>query len=112
MGGCETHDKSNIIEHIFENHDVNEDLEEDEQLDDILKYLKVSCTNCKFKGSFAEYDEHIAANPIKKPKKNRLSICPPDSSKERFERFVCEVCDKAFSRQDNRDAHLTKCLSK
>lgn len=99
----ETLDKANIIEHIFENHDVNEDLEEDEQLDDIVKYLKVSCTNCKFRGSFSEYDEHIAGiatNPVKK------------QENDRFERFVCEVCDRAFSQQETRDAHMTECLNK
>ena len=108
----ETHDKDNIIEHIFENHDVNEDLEEDEQLDDIVKYLKVSCTNCKFKGSFTEYNKHFNTNSVKKHEKIDTQYVIQGSSIERFERFVCEVCDKAFSRQDNRDAHMTQCLSK
>ena len=26
--------------------------------------------------------------------------------------FVCEVCDRAFSRRDNRDQHLQQCLSR
>ena len=102
----ETHDKSNIIEHIFENHEVNENLDEDDQLDDIVKYLKVSCKNCMFQGSFAEYDEHIASNPDKITSKQvnvRCSICASDSTNENDlllhrltahgnAKYVCKVC--------------------
>ena len=56
----ETTDKSEVIEHIFEQHDVNENLDEDQQLDDIEKYLIVLCKKCNFSGSYSEFNQHVA----------------------------------------------------
>ena len=122
----ETQDKGSIIEHIFENHDVNENLEEDEQLDDIVKYLKVSCTNCEFKGSFAEYDDHIASNPSKKPGNIRCTICASDSSNETDlllhrltvhgkAKLVCKECGFESSKineqiKHGRTEHVKQCF--
>ena len=57
---AETTDKSEIIEHIFENHQVNDDTDEDQQLDEIVKFLIVSCKSCAFIGTYSEYNLHVS----------------------------------------------------
>ena len=116
----ETTDKSQIIEHIFENHDVNEDLDEDEQLDDIVKYLKVLCKKCNFSGTFAEYNVHLTSKPevnqVKPVVNLRCNICKSDSTDERDLsihnllvhgkcQYACKSCEFKSPQQGSLLAH-------
>ena len=98
----ESTDKSQIIAHIFENHDVNEDLDEDEQLEDIVKYLQVLCKKCDFSGTFAEYNVHLTSRPEITPVVNmRCNICQSDEKDLSTHKllvhgkcyYACKSCD-------------------
>ena len=100
---AETNDKSQIIEHIFENHEVDENMDEDQQLDNIVRFLTVSCSPCRFQGSFSDYNDHIAGT--KDQAVNiRCPLCSSDSSNERDLmihkvithgncQYACRFCD-------------------
>ena len=99
---AESTDKSQIIAHIFENHDVNEDLDEDEQLEDIVKYLQVLCKKCDFSGTFSEYNVHLTSRPEITPVVNmRCNICQSDEKDLSTHKllvhgkcyYACKSCD-------------------
>jgi len=113
----ETNDKSQIIEHIFENHEVDENMDEDQQLDNIVRFLTVSCYSCRFQGSFSDYNDHIAdSKPKEKAVNIRCNLCSSDSSNEKDLmvhkilthgdcQYACKLCDFTVSRSNVLLAH-------
>jgi len=60
-----TEQKNQIIEHIFENHEVEEDLDETQLLDAIeQKFLQLSCKSCSFNGSFSDFHKHLKKEKV------------------------------------------------
>lgn len=56
-----TFDKTEIIEHVIEKHDLAEQEENKEQFE-IINKISVSCISCSFTGSFSEYSDHMTAS--------------------------------------------------
>ena len=99
---------------------MNEDLDEDEQLDDIVKYLKVLCKKCNFSGTFAEYNVHLTSKPevnqVKPVVNLRCNICKSDSTDERDLsihnllvhgkcQYACKSCEFKSPQQGSLLAH-------
>ena len=111
--GCDvkTENKNQIIEHIYENHEVEEDLDENQLLD----IIELICKSCSFNGSFSEFYEHLNKDnsSIRKQEKDNLNIrcniCYSDCNNSRELvthkikthgqcQYVCRKCDFKHSK--------------
>ena len=76
--------KEEIIEHVIENHHIDEEEDSEEQFEEIIKKIAVHCVSCGFCGSFPDYTAHL----------------PRQSS------VVCEVCGSHNKDQKELADHL------
>ena len=53
-----TEETNQIIDHIFKNHEAKRDLDDNQKLATISKFLKISCKSCNFLGTFSEFNVH------------------------------------------------------
>ena len=51
--------KEEIIEHVIEKHDIDEEEDSEEQFEAIIRKITVQCVGCGFCGSFTDYTAHL-----------------------------------------------------